>query len=72
MTRIEVKKKVVDEKESVDVIEIDHSHIYVILSLYCQDKLESYGFLTPEEAFKLASELMINAKLAKGNRPTSP
>jgi virulence-associated protein VapD len=65
MTRIKVKKV---EDEDIDVIDVGYSHIRVILSLFRQDKLESSVFLTPEEAFDVASGLIACAKLAKANR----
>jgi virulence-associated protein VapD len=65
MTRIKVKKV---NDEDVDGVNVSYSHIRVILSLYRQDKLESSVFLTPEEAFAIASELIICAKAAKANR----
>lgn len=65
MTRIKVKKV---EDEDIDVVDVGYSHIRVMLSLYRQDKLESTAFLTPEEAFEVASELIACAKLAKANR----
>lgn len=64
MTRIKVKKV---NDEDADGVDVSYSHIRVILSIYRQDKLESCAFLTPEEAFEIASELITCAKAAKAN-----
>jgi hypothetical protein len=65
MTRIKVKK-VYDQ--DIDAIAVSYSHIRVVLSFYCRDKLESGALLTPEEAFEVAGELIACAKAAKANR----
>ena len=65
MSRIKVKKA---EDEDADGVDVSYSHIRVILSIYRQDKLVDYAFLTPEEAFEVASELITCAKAAKANR----
>ena len=65
MTRIKVKAV---NDEDVNAVDVSYSHIRVVLSLYRQDKLESFALLTPEEAFEVASLLIECAKLAKANR----
>jgi hypothetical protein len=65
MTRIKVKKVYDEDADGVDV---SYSHIRVILSIYRQDKLGDYAFLTPEEAFEIAGDLIACAKAAKANR----
>ena len=65
MTLIKVKKV---EDEDADGVGVTYSHIRVILSIRHQDKLDSFAFLTPEEAVEVAGELIACAKAAKANR----
>ena len=62
-----IKVKTVDD-EDAEGVGVTYSHIRVILSIYRQDKLESFALLTPEEAVEVASVLIACAKAAKANR----